>query len=196
MEPRVVLTSMNGTVIRTAFVKAFPLALVATLVLGISYVNEQQTIRLLAYEPQEYVVADAALRVSASGALPASGFSTAVPIEEDPAAYLVFFDATGTPLAGTGVLGGQPPRLPDGVLATAAKQGVDRLTWEPTKGVRQAIVVRPAGPGFVMSGRSLAYAESLEQKLLARTALGWLGTMLAILLVSFFLAHRARRTQS
>ncbi len=183
---------MNATTLRSAALYAAPLVLIATLVLGVSYVNDQQTLRQLAYEPQNYVTADTALRLAAAGAIPESGFSSAVPIEQDPAVYLTFYNASGTPVAGTGILNGQPPVLPAGVLATAKTKGIDRLTWEPAKGVRQAIVVMPAADGWVMSGRSLAFTEAQEQQLLLRTVLGWVITVILIALVTVLLTWRKR----
>lgn len=184
---------MNKALIVSSAALGLPLAIAATLVIGLFYVNEQQTLRMLANEPQEYVVGDAAFRANATGQLPDTGFGAAVPIEADPAAYLVFYDASGTPLAGTGVFEGAPPVLPHGVFAVAKEKGVDRFTWQPAKGVREAVVLRPAGPGYVMSGRSLAYIEWLEQKLTLRTIIGWIVTMLAIAAVSVFYAYRKRR---
>lgn len=189
---------MNSpTFLRSVVAIGLPLAVVGSIILAIGYVNDQQTLRMLANEPQEYVVGDAALRVAAANALPTSGFSTAVPIEQDPAAYLVFFDASGTAVAGTGTINGHPPTLPPGVLETAKAKGVNRLTWEPVPGVRQAVVIVPAGPGYVMSGRSLKYTEELESQLTKRALLGWVGTMVAVAvvaLISAWLLSRRKET--
>lgn len=184
---------MNKPFLTSALAIGLPLAVVATLVLAISYINDQQTIRMFANEPQEYVARDSVLRVIASGGLPTSGFQNAIPIESDPAAYVVFFDASGKAVAGTGVLKGQPPTLPAGVLEEAKSKGVNRLTWEPEAGVRQAIVVIPAGDGYVMSGRSLTYAEEQESMLGKRALIGWLGTMVAIAIVALITAWFKRK---
>ncbi len=175
----------SPTFLRAVLAIGLPIAVVATIILAISYVQDQQLLRLGANEPQEYVARDAALRVIAAGALPTGGFASAIPIESDPAAYLVFFDATGKAVAGTGVVRGAPPVLPQGVLDVAKQKGVNRITWEPVPGVRQAIVVIPAGDGYVMSGRSLAYAEQQVDMLGKRALIGWLGTMLAVVAVAF-----------
>ncbi|MDB5189365.1 MAG: hypothetical protein JWL82_322 [Parcubacteria group bacterium] len=177
---------------KTVAAIGLPLGVIATIILAISYINDQQNIRLAANEPQEYVARDAVLRVIASGALP-TGYSAAIPIESDPAAYLVFFDATGTAVAGTGLLHNAPPVLPPGVLAAAKKNGINRITWQPEKGVRQALVILPAGEGFVMSGRSLTYAEEQEKALMQRALMGWLGTMVAVIIVSIISAWLLRR---
>lgn len=185
-----------STYVRTAAAIGLPLAAVASVVLAISYVNDQQNLRMEANEPQEYVARDAALRVQANGALPTGGFNTAIPIETDPAAYLVFFDANGNPIAGTGVLQGKPPTIPAGIFDIAKSKGVDRLTWEPIAGVRQAIVVLPAGPGFVMSGRSLTYTEELESQLTKRALIGWAATMLAVVVMACIGAWLLRRNHA
>jgi hypothetical protein len=182
--------------LRTVIALGLPLAAIASIILAISYVNDQQTLRTLANEPQEYVARDAALRVQAAGALPTGGFTNAIPIEADPAAYLLFYDATGSPVAGTGVLHGKAPTLPAGVLDVAKAKGVNRLTWQPEAGVRQALVVLPAGTGFVVAGRSLIYTEQLESDLTKRALLGWLGTMIAVVVMAFIGAWLLRRREN
>jgi hypothetical protein len=185
---------MNGpTFLRSVLAIGLPLAVIGTIILAISYVNDQQTLRQLANEPQVYMAQDAKLRVEA-GAKP-EGFAGAIPIEKDPAPYLVFFNATGTPIAGSGVLNNALPTLPPGVLAAAKKNGVNRLTWEPIPGVREAIVVMPAGDYFVMAGRSLIYTEEQEAGLTARILIGWAGMMIAVVLVAILAAWILRKRE-
>jgi len=187
---------MNSpTFLRQVAAIGLPLVVIGSIILAISYINDQQTLRALANEPQEYIVRDAVLRVQVANALPTGGFEQAIPIEHDPAAYVVFYDATGTPVTGTGIVNGQAPTLPQGVLEVAKQKGVNRLTWEPAPGIRQAIVVLPAGPGYVMAGRSLAYTEEKEHDLTRRALLGWVGMMIAavgVALISSWLLRRNR----
>jgi hypothetical protein len=179
--------------VRTVIGLALPLAAIASIVLAINYINNQQTLRMLANEPQEYVARNAATLVTSSGNLPRGGFNTALPIETDPAPYLIFYDATGTPVGGTGVLKSGPPTLPAGVLDTARAKGVNRITWEPTPGARQALVIVPVAQGYVVAGRSLAYNELQQAALTKRTELGWLATMVASLAVAYVGAWILRR---
>jgi hypothetical protein len=72
---------------------------------------------------------------------------------------------------------------------------VNRLTWQPEPGVRQALVVIPAGDYFVVAGRSLAYIEEQESALTKRALIGWAGTMLAVLIISIIAAYIVRKRE-
>jgi hypothetical protein len=184
---------MSNQHLRTIIAIGLPLAVIGTIILAISYVNDQQTLRGLANEPQTYLAQDAALRVLAGGK--PEGFTGAIPIETDPAPYLLFMNATGTAVAGSGLLHNAPPTLPQGVLDTAKAKGVNRLTWQPEAGVRQALVILPAGDYFVVAGRSLAYTEEQENNLTKRALLGWVVTMIAVVIISIISAYILRKRE-
>ncbi|MDB5236923.1 MAG: hypothetical protein JWL88_25 [Parcubacteria group bacterium] len=122
-----------------------------------------------------------------------------VAIERDEAPYTILYDVKRAAVSGTGYLHGVLPQLPSGIFDAASKAGVNRLTWQPEPGVRQAIVVLPikGGPlsgGFAVAGRSLAYTEWQESQLTQRWLLGWLAAVVGILIVSAIIAFfRARR---
>ncbi|MDB5195078.1 MAG: hypothetical protein JWO84_262 [Parcubacteria group bacterium] len=184
---------MSNNYVRTILAIVLPLAVAATSILAIGYINDQQTLRMLANEPQTYVAQDAALRVIAGGK--PTGFDNALPIETDTAPYLLFMNATGTAIAGSGLLHGAPPTLPQGVLDAAKKAGVNRITWQPEPGVRQALVILPAGTYFVVAGRSLAYTEEQESALTQRALIGWAVTMAAVVLLSIVSAYILRKRE-
>src|SRR5690242_8213126 len=86
------------------------------------------------------------------------------------APYLIVFDASGQPVAGSARLNGITPTVPSGVFASVQQAGEERLTWQPQTGVRSAAVVTRvdgAASGFVLAGRSLREVEdritALEQ---------------------------------
>lgn len=184
---------MNSTYVRTILAIGLPLAVIGTIILAIGYINDQQTLRQLANEPQTYVAQDAALRVIAGGK--PTGFAGAIPIETDTAPYLLFMNATGTAIAGSGLLHNAPPILPQGVLDVAKAKGVNRITWQPEQGIRQALVVMPAGDYFVVSGRSLKYTEEQESALLNRAILGWLTMIVGVVIVSIIAAYLLRKRE-
>jgi hypothetical protein len=185
---------MNSpTFLRTVLAIGLPLAVIGTIILAIGYINDQQTLRQMANEPQTYLAQDAKLRIEAGGN--PQGFGSAIPIEKDEAPYVIFFNATGTAIAGTGVLNNAAPTLPQGVLDVAKKNGVNRLTWEPAPGVRQAIVVMPAGDFFVVAGRSLNYTEEQESNLTKRALVGWVGMIVGVILVSLLSAWILRKRE-
>lgn len=176
---------------------ALPALVGATLLAGAAYVNDQQSWRMMANEPQEWMAQgaanDAALNATST---PVSGH---VAIERDEAPYVILYDAKRNAVSGSGYLHGVLPQLPDGVFDAVAHTGVNRLTWQPEAGVRQAIVILPinGGPlagGFAVSGRSLAYTEWQESQLTQRWMLGWLASIAGILIISGIMAVlRSRR---
>ena len=173
-----------------------PLFTVGTCILLITYVNTQQGIRLAANEPQEWMARDAASRIASgiSAIKVLAGSSVQISTSQSP--YLIAYDALGNTTAATGLFENKVSQLPQGVFDHARDHGVSRLTWEPVKGSWQAIVVVPIGHGelgYVLAGRSLAYAEEQEQLLSERTVFGWLVLVLISLVTSFVCAFVLRR---
>jgi hypothetical protein len=174
----------------------FPLIVLGTLVLLIMYVNDQQNIRLGANEPQEWMAHDAAVKI-ASGVSPLQAVLGApVMVMSEEAPYLIAYNAEGSTTAATGQFVGKVSVLPRGVLEYARDHGTHRLTWEPEQGIRHAIVVVPIDSGrlgYVLSGRSLSYAQVEEQLLSERTVFGWIVLLFMSILASVFGALLLRK---
>jgi hypothetical protein len=165
-----------------------PLAFVACCVAVLVYGTVQQTYRQSANDPQIQMAEGAALMVSAGGSTKTTG---TVDIASSLAPYLVFYDASGKPLAGTGMLDGALPSLPSGVWnSVLSRGGEDRFTWQPRPGVRSAVVVDEivgAATGtsarFVMAGRSLREVEDREDKLALQIFAGLAFTLIGSLVL-------------
>jgi hypothetical protein len=78
--------------------------------------------------------------------------------------FWVRYDATGTPVAGDGVLHGSLAQVPYGVLQNARAAGEDAVSWEPQPGLRFAIVAQPFGTGSIVAGQSLHRTEQRIQR--------------------------------
>src|SRR3989344_3586153 len=80
-----------------------PLALGLTVVLFVSYANDQQILREDANAPQQGIAQDIAreLDTNPTAVIPAEA---RIPIESSLSPYFVVFDAYGTPVVGTGYL--------------------------------------------------------------------------------------------
>ena len=166
-----------------------PLMTAGTLLLLIVYVNDQQNIRLGANEPQEWMAHDTAIKI-ASGTPPLQAVMGApVSVLSEDAPYLIVYNPEGSTTAATGLFDGKVSVLPRGVLEYARDHGTNRRTWEPEKGIRHAIVIVPIQGGklgYVLSGRSLSYAEQQEVLLSDRTIYGWLLSLVVSMLLSLF----------
>lgn len=179
------------SLLRTWCALCVPLLLVGTLVLLITYVNEQQNIRLGANEPQEWMAHDIASKIG-SGTSPLTAVTGApVSVMSENAPYIIVYNAEGSTTVATGVFEGKVSTLPRGVLDYAREHGTHRLSWEPHPGVRHAIVIVPIQGGtlgYVLSGRSLYYAELQETLLRERTIYGWGLLLVGSVLFSLFAA--------
>jgi hypothetical protein len=166
-------------------------SLAAALVVGI----EHQVLRLEANDPQVQLAEDLASRLT-GGADPKSALPPAsVDIAHSLAPFLAIYDAAGAPVASTGMLDGAPPKLPGGVLVFARREGGHRLSWQPRKGVRQALVivlVRGGQGGFAVAGRSLREVEQRKLQVLHLALLLWAGGLLACLLAALLVRERIR----
>jgi hypothetical protein len=185
-------TSNYSELARRVAIIFIPLGIGLTVVLGVATINEQQILRLGANEPQEWMADDAVAEIE-NGATEASVVAgTPVALESGSGPFIIVFDANGTPVVGTGYLGGVVPTIPRGVFDAALSSDASHfVTWQPESGVREAIVVEPiqattksSVTGFVVAGRSLAYTEYQENLLYERSALGWFGVMVSTLILS------------
>lgn len=147
---------------------------VVTVMFVTMYAVVQQDERQSANDPQIQIAEDAAASLDAGGAFQSVILPARVNIARSLAVFTAVFDATGTPVGSSGYLNGEMPTLPSGVFDYVRSHGEDRFTWQPEKGVRDAVVVTKYSGGFVMVGRSLREVEKRESALLAEVFVGWL----------------------
>jgi hypothetical protein len=107
-----------------------------------------------------------------------------VDVARSLAPFLVIFDSTGKVLATDGQLDGHDPIPPSGVMASAANNPPDMVTWQPRGGVRIAAVVVSWDGGTVLAGRSLAQVEVRENNALLITLAAWVAMLVALALAS------------
>jgi hypothetical protein len=163
------------------------IALFSALTLGFVII-EQGSLRQSANDPQLGMAADLASRL-ARGISPESAVpNDQTDMDASLSAFVIAYDEQGQVLASSAQLSGSVPQLPSGVLDFVRKNGEERITWAPRRGVRIASVVRHvAGPrgGFVLAGRNLREIEARKQVILEQAALVWLGLLGIIFLGTF-----------
>lgn len=166
----------------------FGYAAMITLMCVIIYVVGQQGFRQLANDPQFQLAEDAANAIN-KGADPKSlnGTTTPLEISKTLSPYLIIYDRTGNLVTNGALLNGKPLRIPQGVLNYIQKNGADNATWQPQPGVRQAMVaVRTTAAAksyAVIAGRSLRKTEERIQTLGGQVAVGWVLSVIAMLVV-------------
>ena len=162
-----------------------PIAVVVTALCGFVYVAVQQALRQGANDPQIQLAKDAADALERGEAVE-SVLPPTVDVGRSLAPFLIVYSDAGEVLGSSGLLHGQIPALPSGVLEFVREHGEDRITWQPEPRVRIAtVVVRFMGqkPGFALAGRSLHEVEKREVKVELMAGAAWAATLTAALVV-------------
>ncbi|NTW28137.1 MAG: hypothetical protein HGA39_02080 [Coriobacteriia bacterium] len=161
-----------------------PIAAMGTVLVLMSYASVQQTYRTGLNDPQVQMAQDAAAQLDA-GVAPAKIVSaTKVDAEKSLAPFMIIYDTTNTPVASSAVLSGSTPKAPSGVLDTARSKGSNKVTWQPSSGVRIAAVAVGSKDGHVvLVGRNMREVESRIGSLGQMSILGWLAAMIGSLIV-------------
>ncbi len=162
--------------------KFFPLAVVITLLCGLVYVLFQQNYRISANDPQVQFSSDIAESLNQGNPAEMIIPATNVDMQKSLAVFIMVFNKEGKVVLSTGQLAGKIPEVPKGVFDFTNKNGQDRVTWQPQKGVRIAAVVMPYKDGYVLVGRSLKEVEKRIGMLGFQVFLAWV----IILLAAFF----------
>lgn len=147
----------------------------------------QQSMRLSANEPQ-IQIAEAIINAIGQGQDPKELFpGTTVDMTKSLESFAIIYDTDGKVLSNSITLDGSVPDLPKEALSEAKKHGDNRITWEPKKGVRNALIIKPFESqeisGFVAIGRSLSEVDNRIKTIGYITLLG----MVLSLFVSLFL---------
>lgn len=174
----------NSGLRRIFVVQGLVLTFLVSVLALMTYIVGQQVLRHDANDPQVQIASDAAGDLEA-GAAPQSVLpARSVDIGRSLAPFLIVYDESGTPIAGSGNLHGSAPRPPTGVFNAVRQSKHSTLTWQPEPGVRIASVTyhySGARPGFVLVGRSLREVEDRESMLFKLVAIGWAGLLALVL---------------
>ena len=162
----------------------FPLAVTVTALCGLIYLTAQQVLRMGANDPQIQMAEDAASSLDSGEVLKAVVPQEQVELSRSLASFVVIYDRSGKPVAGSGMLDGQLPDYPLGALEAAKNSGENRVTWQPQPGVRIASVVVPYQDGAVMAGRNMREVESNIDQVGTLVVAGWLASLAATLIAA------------
>ncbi len=166
-----------------------PLAVVVTALCGLTYLATQQALRHAANDPQIQMAEDAADALAQGATIESQVPAGKVALERSLAPFVMVLDGSGQVVASSGLLDGNVPTVPQGVINYVRDHGEDRVTWQPAPGVRVAAVVvgyQGAQPGFVLVGRSLRETEKRVGQIGSIIGLAWLVTLAASLVAVFF----------
>jgi hypothetical protein len=175
--------------VRRAAAFFVPLAVLATAMCGLAYLETQQALRSGANDPQFQMAEDAVARLN-GGATPASVLDTTrtVDLAASLAPFLIVLDPSGGVLATNATLDEEQPVPPRGVLDSAARGSPDVVTWQPRAGVRIAAVTIAWNGGTVVAGRSLRRVEDQESNAELIAGAAWLASLAALAAASLVAA--------
>ena len=169
----------------------------ATLLIMTLYGVAQHIIRVSAnFTPAE-------LAISASNQMDAGtpiqnivDASKPIDLAVSQSSFVQIYSPDAKPVIGTGLLNGQLAVPPAGIFEYVKSHGEERFSWEPSRGLRIAAVMRYAAgsqPGYVLAGVSLAEPEKLESSVAMLCVIGWLVTCVGILLVALGLERLSKK---
>jgi hypothetical protein len=173
--------------------KFLPLSIAVIGVFGVTYIAIQQNYRLNANDPQIQMAQEVAVGLENSGNPHVLVPSKAVDIANSLSPFVMIVDDAQNIIASNALLDGNSPSIPSGVFnytKSLGLHGQDRITWQPKRGVRSAIVVVRTQNGYVVVGRSLKEVESRINTLTIMMSLGLLGTLFLSFLASMFVRNK------
>ena len=165
-----------------------PLALAITLLCLIFYTAIQQSYRISANDPQIQLAEDIATQLANGN--PSAYYIPPVKIDisKSLGTFIMIFDSNGKLVNSSASLDGKSPQIPVGLFGTAKKSGETRITWQPQKNARIALVVvhyKNAKEGFVAIGRSLREVEKRIDSLTKIVFFGWAFTLLSVFVLLY-----------
>jgi hypothetical protein len=149
----------------------------------IAYAVSLQIERQSANDPQIQLTEDGAAALEKGRPIAQIVPTDTIDVARSLAPFLIVLDDAGKPLASSGLLDGQVPIPPPGVLAFVRDNGEERVTWAPRPGLRLASVVRRVGgqrPGFIVAARSLREVQSRIARLTRIIVVGWAISLLGL----------------
>ena len=159
------------------------IAAVVTVVMGVLYMNVQQSYRTGADDPQIQMARDITAAINQGRSISPYFKDDTIDLTQSLAPFCVLYDSDGKPVQSSAQLNGQIPQLPAGVLDFVKVHDEDRITWQPQRGVRLATIIKRASSSparFVAVGRSLKEVEVRESNLVTTVAGGWFVCMIII----------------
>jgi hypothetical protein len=186
------LAMLRDTFLRPALLfNAVVLAGISTVLALALYTIPQQVLRQGANDPQIQMATDLSTFLNRygvtdglnQGALLHSG--GVVDIARSLSPFLIVYNDQGQPLGSNAQLNGQTPAPPKGVFDYTRIHGEERISWQPSHGVRIAAVIERVNgpqPGFVLAGRNMREVEAREQQVEQMAGLAWIAMLGLILL--------------
>jgi hypothetical protein len=153
------------------------------------YASVQQTYRTAANDPQIQLAVEIKDHIERAQALENIFPRDSIDLNESLGVFAVLYDKGNHPIRSSAFLDGESPVLPSGVFEFVNANGEDRISWQPKKNVRMAMVVKKvnnANIKYVAVGRSLKETELRESSLLFLVFIGWIICLVVVSINAIF----------
>lgn len=170
-------------------------SIIITIVFTTMYVVVQQVYRSGANDPQVQVAKDIVDRLTKNSSLTGLIPAETIDITRSLSPFYVLFNGDGNPVESSGRLHGSLPRLPVGVLKFTQEHLEHRLTWQPDKHERFAMVMMKVNNSQIATvavGRNLREVEIRINRFVQMIFAGWVLSMLTVFAYSIFNFYRKK----
>jgi hypothetical protein len=142
--------------------------IIVTMIIALIYATVQQNYRGNANDPQVQIVSEVSNRLARMASVEEFFNGDTIDLAQSLGLFVVLYNESGQPIRSSAIFRGAAPQLPSGVFDFVRSNGEERVTWQPERGTRMAMVVRTVrhgSIGFVAAGRSLREVEVKEERL-------------------------------
>jgi hypothetical protein len=168
---------------------------IITVFMLLIYAAVQQTYRSNANDPQIQIAREISIYLKEGKTIEHIFPTDSIDISKSLGVFAVLYDNNLKPMKSSGFLNGNIPQLPSGVFVFAKTHSEDAITWQPSPGVRMAMVlasVQSSNVAFVAVGRSLKEVEIRERNLLLMVFICWVICM-GIVIINAFIQFRYQK---
>lgn len=140
----------------------FAAAGLVTVIMLVIYAGIQQAYRTGLDDPQIQMVTEASRKIEQGKPVDKIISEDPIDIASNLSPFIILYNASGKPTYSNALLDGKMPDLPGGLLDAANKKAEYRVTWQPNKAVRMAMVIKKINVTpvqFVAAGRSMRETE-------------------------------------
>jgi hypothetical protein len=155
----------------------------------------QQLNRLTLYEQSAEVTQRILYGIKSGQDVP-KNLLPVVDLQYERGVFIVLYDAATNKAMETIMVDGKTVNVPVGVLNYAKAHGNHRVTWQPTKNVREAIIVTYVSgsrPVYVVVGKSVLEAESRIETIGKLILIGWFLTLVGSFVLSVVLLRISKQ---
>ena len=148
-----------------------------TVVMILIYAAVQQTYRTGLNDPQIQMATDISLKINQGRSIESYFAEDPTDITKSLSPFIVFYDAQGRPIRSNAFLDGKMPQVPPGVFETFTNDVEHRISWQPRRGVRMAMVIIKTNASpvqFVAAGRSMIEVEERIHQMSVMVFFAWM----------------------